>query len=80
MRIAALYRVSRRNDDSREMLLLAYDRYPTNRSVVHSLRELSIEMEDVVSAVEYYKQFVKLAPMDKAESIPCGTVFWKRRR
>ncbi len=64
LRIAALYRVSRRNDDSREMLLLAYDRYPTNRSVVHSLCELSIEMEDVVSAVEYYKQFVKLAPKD----------------
>ncbi len=64
LRIAALYRVSRRNDDSREMLMLAYDRYPTNRSVVHSLCELSIEMDDVVSAIEYYKQFVKLAPKD----------------
>ncbi len=64
LRIAALYRVSRRNDDSREMLLLAYERYPTNRSVVHSLCELSIEMDDVVSAIEYYKQFVKLAPKD----------------
>jgi len=66
LKIAALYRVSRRNDDSREMLLLAYDRYPTNRSVVHSLCELSIEMDDVVSAIEYFKQFVKLAPKDSA--------------
>lgn len=64
LKIAALYRVSRRNDDSREMLLLAYDRYPTNRSVVYSLCELSIEMDDVVSAIEYFKQFVKLAPKD----------------
>ncbi len=51
--------------------MLAYDRYPTNRSVVHSLLcELSIEMEDVVSAVEYYKQFVKLAPKDKRSLYP----------
>lgn len=64
LRIAALYSISRRNEDSREMLLLAYERYPTNRSVVHSLCEVSIELDDVVAAIEYYKQFVKLAPKD----------------
>ena len=64
LKIAALYRVSRRNEDSREMLMLAYERYPTNRSVVYSLCELSIELDDVVAAIEYYKQFVKLAPKD----------------
>ena len=64
LKIAALYRISRRNEDSREMLMLAYERYPTNRSVVYSLCELSIELDDVVAAIEYYKQFVKLAPKD----------------
>lgn len=64
LRIAALYRVNRRNEDSRALLLLAYDRYPTNRSVVYSLCEVSIELDDVVAAIEYYKQFVKLAPRD----------------
>ena len=64
LKIAALYRISRRNEDSREMLMLAYERYPTNRSVVYSLCELSIELDDVVAAIEYYKQFAKLAPKD----------------
>ena len=31
---------------------------------MYSLCELSIELDDVVSAIEYYKQFVKLAPKD----------------
>ncbi len=64
LKIAALYRISRRNEDSREMLMLAYERYPTNRSVVYSLCELSIELDDVVAAIEYYKRFAKLAPKD----------------
>ena len=64
LRIAALYRVNRRNEDSRDVLQLAYYRYPTNRSVVYSLCEVSIELDDVVAAIEYYKEFVKLAPRD----------------
>jgi hypothetical protein len=64
LKISALYRVNRRNEDSRDILLLAYDRYPTNRSVVYSLCELSIELDDVVAAIEFYKQFVKIAPDD----------------
>lgn len=64
LRVAALYRVNRRNEDSRAVLLLAYDRYPANRSVVYSLCEVSIELDDVVAAIEYYKEFVKLAPRD----------------
>lgn len=64
LRVAALYRVNRRNEDSRAVLLLAYDRYPTNRSVVYSLCEVSIELDDVVAAIEHYKEFVKLAPRD----------------
>ena len=64
LKVAALYRVNRRNEDCRAVLQLAYDRYPTNRSVVYSLCEVSIELDDVVAAIEYYKEFVKLAPHD----------------
>ncbi len=64
LKIAALYSINRRNEDSRAILLLAYDKYPTNRSVVYSLCEISIELEDVVAAVEYYKQYAKIAPKD----------------
>ncbi|MDE7207329.1 MAG: hypothetical protein K2N90_09280 [Lachnospiraceae bacterium] len=64
LKIAALYSINRRNEDSRAILLLAYDKYPTNRSVVYSLCEISIELEDVVAAIEYYKQYAKIAPKD----------------
>jgi len=64
LKISVLYRINRRNEEAREVLMLAYERYPANRSVVYSLCELSIELDDVVSAIEYYKQFVKLAPKD----------------
>ncbi len=64
LKIAALYRVNRRNEDSREILLLAYENAPQNRSVLYSLCELSIELDDVVAAIEYYKQYVKQAPKD----------------
>ena len=64
LKIAALYRANKRNEDSREILMLAYDRYPTNRSIVRFLCELSIELDDVVAAIEYCKQFARLAPRD----------------
>ena len=63
-KIAALYRVNRRNEDSKEILMLAYDRYPTNRSVLYSLCEVSIELDEVVQAIEFYKEFVRQAPRD----------------
>lgn len=64
LKIAALYTINRRNEDSRAILLLAYERYPSNRSVVYSLCEVSIELDDVVAAIEYYKQYAKIAPKD----------------
>lgn len=64
LKIAALYRVNRRLEDSRAVLMLAYERYPTNRSVVYSLCEVSIELNDVVAAIEHYKQYMKLAPKE----------------
>lgn len=64
LKIAALYRINRRHEDSRAILLLAYDRYPSNRNVVSTLCEVCIELSDVVAAIEYYKEFVKMAPRD----------------
>jgi hypothetical protein len=64
LKISALYGVNKRNEDSRDILLLAYDRYPTNRSVVYSLCDVSIELDDIVSALEYLKQYAKIAPDD----------------
>ena len=64
LKVSALYRVNRRNEDSKAVLQIAYERYPANRAVLYSLCEVSVELDDVVAAIEYYKEFVKLAPRD----------------
>ena len=67
--ISDLYKMNRRYEDSRNLLLLAYDRHPGGRSIVYSLCELSIKMGDFVMAVEYYKEFVQIAPKDSGRYI-----------
>ena len=67
--ISDLYKINRRLEDARDLLLLAYDRYPGGRSIVYSLCELFIKMGDVVQAVEYYKEFVQIAPKDSGRYI-----------
>ena len=62
--VSDLYKINRRYEDARDMLLLAYDRHPGGRTIVYSLCELSIKMEEPVKAVEYYKEFVQVAPRD----------------
>ncbi|MCR5268486.1 MAG: hypothetical protein K6E16_08220, partial [Lachnospiraceae bacterium] len=62
--VSMVYKYNNRYEESRDILLLAYDRYPEGRDIVYSLCELAIEMNDVVSAVEYYKQFMRIAPDD----------------
>jgi len=67
--ISDLYKINRKYDISRDLLLLAYDRHPSGRTIVYSLCELSIKMEDFVQAVEYYKEFVQIAPKDTGRYI-----------
>ena len=67
--VSDLYKVNRRYKDSKELLLMAYNRHPKGRMILYSLCELSIKMDEVVQAVEYYKQFVQLAPLDSGKYI-----------
>jgi len=67
--ISDLYKINRRFEDARDMLLLAYDRHPGGRSIVYSLCELSIKMGEFVQAVEYYKEFVQVAPKDSGRYV-----------
>ena len=55
--------------DARDMLLLAYERRPGGRTICYSLCELSIKMEEYVQAIEYYKEFVQVAPKDPGRYI-----------
>ena len=67
--ISDLYKINRRYEDARDMLLLAYERRPGGRTICYSLCELSIKMEESVQAIEYYKEFVQVAPKDPGRYI-----------
>ena len=67
--ISDLYKINRRYEDARNILFLAYERRPGGRTICYSLCELSIKMEDFVPAVEYYKEFVQVAPKDPGRYI-----------
>lgn len=67
--VSDLYKINRRYDVSRDILLLAYDRHPGGRTIVYSLCELSIKLGEFVQAVEYYKEFVRIAPNDTGRYI-----------
>ena len=62
--ISDLYKMCKRFEDSRDVLMLAYQRNPGGRMILYSLCELSIKLGDVVNAIEYYKEFVAVAPRD----------------
>lgn len=67
--ISDLYKINRRYEDARDMLLLAYERRPGGRTICYSLCELSIKMEEYVQAIEYYKEFVQVAQKDPGRYI-----------
>ncbi len=67
--ISDLYKINRRYKESKVLLQQAYERYPGGRMIVYSLCELCIKMDEVVQAIEYYKEFVQMAPTDNGKFI-----------
>lgn len=63
-KIAELYKLNKRFEECRDILEMAYDRNPGNRNVVYALCEISLEFGDIVEAIEYFKEYAKLAPRD----------------
>ncbi|MCM1251307.1 MAG: hypothetical protein NC321_00650 [Clostridium sp.] len=67
--VSDLYKINRRYQESKDILLLAYEKHPTARPILYSLCELAIKMEEYVQAIEYYKEFVQLFPKDTGKYI-----------
>lgn len=67
--ISDLYKINRRYKESKVLLQQAYERYPGGRMIVYSLCELCIKMDEIVQAIEYYKEFVQMAPTDNGKFI-----------
>lgn len=68
-KISELYRINRRFDEAMDIMLLAYDKNPNSRTIVYSLCELSIDLDDLVSALQYLAMYKKMAPNDKGALI-----------
>lgn len=68
-KISDLYKVNRKYNEAKILLEQALNRCPNGKSIVSSLCEVCIKMGDVVSATEYYKLFVQIAPTDNAKFI-----------
>lgn len=62
--ISDLYKINRRYQESKDILLMAYEKHPTGRLIIYSLCELCIKMGEYDQASEYYKEFVQIAPRD----------------
>ena len=67
--ISDLYKINRRYEDAKNMLLLAYDRRQGGRTICYSLCELCIKTGDYVQALKFYKEFTQVAPRDPGRYI-----------
>ena len=62
--ISEIYKINRRYEEARDILLIADSRCPNARSVIYALCELSIRMGDLNDSVGYLKEYMELAPQD----------------
>ena len=67
--ISDVYKINRRYEDAKNMLLLAYERRPGGRTICYSLCELCIKTEEFVQALNYFKEFTQVAPRDTGRYI-----------
>ncbi len=64
MSISEIYQFNHRYEDALELMLMAYDRNPKNRSIVYSLCELYILLNDNIKSLEFFGLYKRLAPKD----------------
>lgn len=64
MLVGEVYQQTGRYEDSKELLLMAYDRSPIGKKIIYRLAEIAIEAKQFEEAQEYYDEFVEIAPHD----------------
>ena len=67
--VSEVYKINKKYEEARDILLLAYDRPPGGRSIVYALCEHAIKLNDVLQAKGLYEEFVSLAPEDTSKYI-----------
>ena len=67
--VGEIYAANKRYEDSREIFLLAYHRAPIGRNILYRLIEVSLKMKDIDEAMEYYDEFLEVAPNDSTQYV-----------
>lgn len=62
--IGEVYDRNKRYEDSREILLMAYDRSSVGRNIIYRLALVALKMGNIEEAKEYYDEFLEIAPYD----------------
>lgn len=69
VRAGEVYEKVGRYEESKEILLTAYDRSPIGRMIIFRLAEVAVKMNDFDAANEYYNEFVDIAPHDNLKYV-----------
>lgn len=64
-----IYENAGRYEESREILLMAYDRSPIGRMIIYRLAKVAIKMKNYDEAKDYYQEFVEIAPHDNLKYV-----------
>ncbi len=64
-----IYEKVGRYDESKDVLLTAYDKSPIGRMIIYRLAEVAIKTKSFDEAKEYYQEFVEIAPHDNLKYV-----------
>ena len=69
VRAGEIYEQVERYEESKDILLMAYDRSPIGRTIIYRLACVAIKMANYDEAKEYYREFVEIAPHDNLKYV-----------
>ena len=62
--VSEIYEAEDRYEDSKALLLRAYKRSPMGKNILYRLVEVTIALKQFDEAIEYYSEYVQVAPHD----------------
>lgn len=67
--VSEIYEANGRLEDSKAVLMRAYRRSQMGRMILYRLTEVAIKMKEFDEAIEYYSEFVDIAPNDNSRYV-----------
>lgn len=69
VKVGEIYEKVGRYDESKDVLLMAYDKSPIGRMIIYRLAEVAVRTKSFDEAKEYYQEFVEIAPHDNLKYV-----------